>query len=309
LLGLYKGIVNAKRFMTHGQYNEIRRKLNRPVVGIIEFNKWIFAKYCQSVGIPTPHTYGVFHNDIGFAEDQRSLRTRDELWDFLSSINGPFVIKPIAGDRGENVRVFDRINKVARTLTGANRLETNFDQLYRELVSKEEPWLLQKKVEQHPTLAALHASSVNTARLMTVRNDDGDVVILGAALRIGRGTSEADNTSAGGIATHIDLATGTCGPATSRLSVRPISKHPDTRYPIDGLTLPYWPLVKETALKAHRLLPFARSLGWDIAFGVEGPLILEVNGSWYHNRMQIMGLSLWETEFGKTQAAQSIRRR
>jgi hypothetical protein len=309
LLGLYKPGGRSKNFMTLQQYNDVRRKLNRPVVGIVEFNKWIFGKYCASVGISTPQCYGIFHRDIGFSESLGSLREAQQLWSLLVTIASPFVVKPLAGDRGESVRVFDRIDRDRRMLTGANGALTAFDDLYRELISKEEPWLLQEKVQQHPILSELHGTSVNTARVITFRADDGEVNVLAAALRIGIGSAEIDNTTEGGIAANIDLASGICGPATSRSSIRPLTRHPDTGRQIEGLHLPYWDDVKATALLAHQFLPFARSLGWDIAFGLDGPVVLEVNGSWYYNRVQMTGQSLWNTAFGTSQAAQSIKRR
>jgi hypothetical protein len=309
LLGLYKPGGRAKNFMTLRQYNDVRRKLNRPVVGIIEFNKWIFGKYCASVGISTPHCYGIFHRDIGFSERLGSLREAQQLWSLLVTIASPFVVKPLAGDRGESVRVFDRVDRDRRMLTGANGAQTAFEDLYRELISKEEPWLLQEKVQQHPILSELHGTSVNTARVITFRGDDGEVNVLAAALRIGIGSAEIDNTTEGGIAANIDLASGICGPATSRSSIRLLTRHPDTGRQIEGLRLPYWDNVKATALLAHQFLPFARSLGWDIAFGLDGPVILEVNGSWYYNRVQMTGQSLWDTAFGTSLAAQSIKRR
>jgi hypothetical protein len=309
LLGLYKAGGRSKNFMTLREYNDVRRMLNRPVVGIIEFNKWIFGRYCASVGISTPHCYGVFHRSIGFSEHLGSLRDLQELWSFLVSIPGPFVVKPLAGDRGESVRVFDRVDQDRRLLTGANGTLTAFDDLYRELISKEEPWLFQEKVRQHPALSELHGTSVNTARVITFRGDDGVVSFLAAALRIGIGSAEIDNTTEGGIAANIELRSGICGPATSRSSIRPLARHPDTGRQIEGLHLPYWDDVKATALRAHQFLPFARSLGWDIAFGVDGPVVLEVNGSWYYNRVQMTGQSLWETAFGTSQVARSIKRR
>jgi hypothetical protein len=308
LLGLYKGTSKASKFMTLRQYNEVRRKLNKQVCGIIEFNKWVFGKYCESVGIPTPQCYGVFHKEIGFARDLRPLRGPDELWAFLIEINRPFAIKPLAGDRGENVRIFDSIDVRKRTLTGANGVEIGFDDFHRGLISQEEPWLLQEKVIQHPVLGALHASSVNSARIITLRNDEGEVTILAAALRIGVGMAEVDNTTGGGLAAHVDLASGVCDAATSRSSIRTVARHPDTGCDIEGLVLPYWTLVTDTARRAHRSLPFARSLGWDVAFGLAGPVVLEVNGSWYYNRVQMTGQSLWETAFGNSRAAQSVRR-
>jgi hypothetical protein len=308
LLGLYKDPGLARRFMTNAQYNEARRRLNRPVQGIIEFNKWIFAKYCESLGIPTPHCFGVFHSEFGFTEQQASLRSFEDLCGLLSSIRRPFVVKPLAGDRGEGVRVFEAIDTAQQVLIGANRSKTSFQQFHESLAGKGGAWLFQEKVEQHPLLSELHASSANTARIITLRSDSGDIVILTAALRIGVGGAEVDNTTGGGIAAEIELASGVCRAALSRSSIRPIASHPDSGRRIEGLALPYWDSVKQTTLRAHRFLPFARSLGWDVAFGLYGPVILEVNGSWYYNRVQMTGQSLWETEFGRCLAGPAGRR-
>jgi len=309
LLGLYKDPGLAARFMTNAQYNEARRRLNKPVQGIIEFNKWIFAKYCESLGIPTPHCYGVFNREFGFTEDQASLRSFEDLCALLCSVGKPIVVKPLAGNRGDGVRVFKEIDRGQQILVGANRSKTTFRQLHEALAGKGDAWLVQEKVEQHPVLSELHASSVNTARIITLRGESGDIVILTAALRIGVGGAEVDNTTGGGIAAEIDLASGICRAAKSRSSIRPIVTHPDTGHQIEGLALPCWAGVKETTLKAHQFLPFARSLGWDVAFGPSGPVILEVNGSWYYNRVQMTGQSLWETEFGRSLAGHGARRR
>src|SRR3546814_9681317 len=74
--------------MTNGEYNRIRSRLNELACGIIEFNKWIFAKYCESLGIPTPHCYGVFHREYGFDESEKPLRDLPSLSGLLDSVGG-----------------------------------------------------------------------------------------------------------------------------------------------------------------------------------------------------------------------------
>jgi hypothetical protein len=308
-LGLYKDVARARKFMTNGEYNRIRSRLNEPVCGIIEFNKWIFAKYCESLGLPTPHCYGVFHKVFGFDENQKPLRDLPGLSDLLDSVGGAIVVKPLSGDRGDSIRVFNNIDPDRRIFIAPDGTTVSYRQLHEFFLTRQHPWLVQEKVAQHPVLAHLHESSVNTARVITLRCDNGDIAILSAALRIGIGSAEIDNTTRGGLAAEIDLETGVCRSATSRFSIRPVPVHPDSGCRIDGLALPHWDLAKETALKAHRFLPFARSLGWDIAFGVEGPVILEVNGSWYYNRVQMSGRSLWETQFGSSLAGQAGQRK
>jgi hypothetical protein len=141
--------------------------------------------------------------------------------------------------------------------------------------------------------------SLNTARIITLLGLDGTIGVLGAILRIGVGTAEIDNTHGGGIVAPIDLGSGTCGPAVSLSTIRRMARHPDTDRQIEGFAVPYWNRMKEAAVAAHRRLPFARSLGWDLAFGEDGPVIVEVNGSWYQNGVQVSGKSLWETAFSK----------
>ncbi|HEY9536441.1 MAG TPA: sugar-transfer associated ATP-grasp domain-containing protein [Kiloniellaceae bacterium] len=308
-LELYKDVARAKKFMTNGEYNRIRSRLNEPACGIIEFNKWIFAKYCESLGIPTPHCYGVFHREYGFDESEKPLRDLPSLSGLLDSVGGAIVVKPLAGDRGDNVRVFDGIDPARQVVVAPDGTACSYRQLHDFFLTRKTPWLLQEKVKQHGVLADLHQSSVNTARVITLRGDSGDIAILSAALRIGVGSAEIDNTTLGGLAAEIDLETGVCRAATSRFSIRTTVAHPDSGCRIEGLALPYWDLVKASAVKAHRFLPFARSLGWDIAFGIEGPIILEVNGSWYYNRVQMTGRSLWETEFGSSLAGQGGQRK
>src|SRR3546814_2858651 len=88
LLELYKDVARAKKFMTNGEYNRIRSRLNEPACGIIEFNKWIFATYCESLGIPTPHCYGVFHREFAVDESEKPLRDLLSLLCFLESVCG-----------------------------------------------------------------------------------------------------------------------------------------------------------------------------------------------------------------------------
>src|SRR3546814_3797087 len=107
----------------------------------------------------------------------------------------------------------------------STRTDTLFP--YTTLFRSKTPWLLQEKVKQHGVLADLHQSSVNTARVITLRGDSGDIAILSAALRIVVGSAEIDNTTLGGLAAEIDRETGVCRAATSRFSILPTVAHAD----------------------------------------------------------------------------------
>lgn len=302
VLNLYKDSSQARKYMSRGQFDTVRRKWNPPKLGIFEFNKWIFGNYCAAVGIPTPRCYGLFHSKMGMTVEGRPLRDMENLRALMDAINGALVCKPIAGSHGDHVMVFDEFDRTSGTLTRANRQEMHLGEVYRILTRTEFPWLLQEKIRQHPALLALHQTSVNTARIITLLGVGGKVEVLGAVLRIGTGSAEIDNTTGGGIAAPIDLESGTCGLAISGSTIRRMARHPETGRQIEGFAVPYWDRMKGAAISAHERLPFARSLGWDVAFGEAGPVILEVNGTWYQNHIQMTGKSLWETAFAQPPA-------
>lgn len=303
VLALYKDPSQAGKYMNQRRFDETRRRWNPPQQGIFEFNKWIFGNYCAAVGIPTPRCYGMFHPKTGITVEGCPLRDMEDLRTVVDSIDGSIVCKPIAGSHGEDVIVFDHFDRESRVLTRANGQQVRLEDVYRILTRKAFPWLLQERVRQHRALLELHQASVNTARIITLLGVDGQVEVLGAVLRIGIGSAEIDNTSGGGIAAPINLESGACGAAISESTIRLMTRHPDSGRQIEGFIVPYWDRMKEVAISAHQRLPFARSLGWDVAFGEQGPVILEVNGTWYQNHVQMTGKSLWQTAFGKAPEA------
>lgn len=299
VLGLYRDPSQASRFMNRSQFDQVRRRWNPPAQGIFEFNKWIFGHYCTSAGIPVPKSYGLFHRQTGITAEGQPLRSLSDLRGLLAAANGALAIKPVAGSHGDDVMIVERFDPLSQRVTRASGQEMTLDALHQVLIGKAFPWLLQEKVRQHPTLRDLHRSSLNTCRIITLLGADGRTGVLGAVLRMGTGNGEVDNTTGGGIAAPIDLDSGICGTAISEMTIRRVARHPDSGHAIEGFVVPQWPALKAAAISAHERLPFARSLGWDIALGEDGPVVLEVNGTWYQNHVQMTGRSLWQTAFGR----------
>lgn len=63
--------------------------------------------------------------------------------------------------------------------------------------------IVQELIEQHPVLSAIHPSSVNSIRIMTLTTEK-EVKVMSSILRMGVGTAKVDNVSSGGIAAGID---------------------------------------------------------------------------------------------------------
>ena len=275
VLGLYHG----KNWNKMGsiRYNRVNRFLNKRVTGTIEFNKWIFVNYMKMLQIPVPDTYGFFHPNNGIFADLSDFKTRAHLFDFLHRRSSSFVVKPVNGGKGRNVVVIDKIIPEKQILIRANQQTLSFDDFYDLLASHDITWLFQEKVIQTREYALFNPSSVNTIRLNTIITDDHDFIVLSGVFRMGTINSEIDNLSSGGIAALINTQNGILHDARTTYSQHTFAFHPDSGIPISGFALPRWDEVRVASIKAHRALPFARYLGWDIAVTDSGPVFLEMN--------------------------------
>lgn len=47
-----------------------------------------------------------------------------------------------------------------------------------------------------------------------------------------------------------------------------------------GRQIPFWTDIRDLVQRAHRVVPGAPTVGWDVALAKEGPLIIEGNGGW-----------------------------
>jgi len=135
---------------------------------------------------------------------------------------------------------------------------------------------------QHPEMAALFPGTTNTLRVLVLRDPrSGKPFVGAAALRVGtRASGVIDNFSRGGLSFPIDPPSGVVGRGVRRLPsghVEPVDVHPDTGLRITGRTVPLWGEVLACTLGAFVHLPFLRYVGWDIAVGPEGPIVIEGN--------------------------------
>ncbi len=136
--------------------------------------------------------------------------------------------------------------------------------------------VLEELVVQHPDMAALHPASVNTMRIVTDVVGD-QVHIAYIVVKMGNGAF-VDNSGQGGILCAVDPATGKItSPATDDFTEHVYEQHPVTGVSFRGYQLPMVQeaiaLVKEAALE----VPQIHHVGWDVAIGVDGPLIIEGN--------------------------------
>lgn len=91
-----------------------------------------------------------------------------------------------------------------------------------------------------------------------------------------------DNVARGGLGVRIDLASGRLQGDAMFLPGHggSVSRHPETGVPFDGFEIPYFHQAVQAAMDLHQYLYGIHSIGWDIAIGEAGPVIIEGNDDW-----------------------------
>ena len=140
-------------------------------------------------------------------------------------------------------------------------------------------YIVQRAVKQHPELAALNASSVNTIRMITLLFR-GEPRLLSSILRIGNPGSSVDNIGAGGYQCDI-RPDGTLGELayTHGKSGRDEFVTESSRgLRFGGIAVPSYDKVRQTALDLARKMPYHGYVAWDFAVDETGdPVLIEYN--------------------------------
>lgn len=152
---------------------------------------------------------------------------------------------------------------------------------------KEKPdGLLEEMVIQHSLLHRINPASVNTVRMVTLRDGEKCVPIF-AFLRMGTGGKVVDNLNSAGIAAKIELKDGTIRtPAAGKDGTR-YTTHPDTGAEIMGFTIPHWDQVLRATEEASAVIPQVRYVGWDVAVRENDVLLIEGNSYPGHDILQL----------------------
>lgn len=139
-------------------------------------------------------------------------------------------------------------------------------------------FLVQMRLVQHDVMNRIYPHSVNTLRIVTVRDKTGKPIYFTGLLRIGANGNVVDNWAKGGIVVGIDSEGklskyGYFKPSYGKVAV----VHPDTDVCFEGYVIPYFKEAVELCLKFHSKLKKVHSIGWDVAITPDGPCLVEGN--------------------------------
>jgi hypothetical protein len=155
-------------------------------------------------------------------------------------------------------------------------------EIFEEVIRSE--FLFQETIKQHPAVNKLNPASVNTIRIDTFVNKDGKIDIVSAHIRMSTNNSYVDNISAGGCFVGVGLQTGqlkkTGYSSIKFVGAKVFKEHPVTKSLFDNFSIPYFNEVEELVIKAAGLMAELRLVGWDVAIGETGPILVEGNSDY-----------------------------
>lgn len=178
-----------------------------------------------------------------------------------------FIFKPLEEHSGHGIKIVSA-DKIA------------LDTFFSEMLDKG-PFVIEELIEQGEEIARMHPQSVNSLRVMTFVLGK-KVHIIGITWRIGVGDAVIDNAGSGGIYASVDPVNGFVQSDAIDFRGKHFNVHPNTQVQILGYRLPKWnealSMIEEmaTAVRGTTLI------SWDIAFSVNGWLMVEANdnGGW-----------------------------
>ncbi len=200
----------------------------------------------------------------------------DTFVDFVNK-HPVFVVKPIGMSAGrgvykENSEGVDKKELFDKLLSQRSELANKY------LFGDSSAMMLEELVDQDEKMAALHPSSLQSIRLVTVRVGD-KVHVWHPRIDIGRGGSFLINAAAGSIMALIDPKTGIIKDKGIPESGELFEVHPDTGVRIEGFQIPKWDELIEMATDLMlNVMPDIRYVGWDMALSKKGWCVVE--GNW-----------------------------
>ena len=196
----------------------------------------------------------------GWVKADKDL-TEEALSSFLAGKES-CLYKPLEGSSGQGIQKF--VSADWQDLPAfMNKLKELGDGILEELVV------------QHPVMAGMCPTSVNTIRVATLRGDKKEGIVY-AFLRIGNG-KVMDNVDCGGMAARVDIDSGKLLTVAADKAGNVYDTHPMTGTPIIGFTVPYWEEAKAMCLEAMKKIPQMRFIAWDVAITADGPVFIEGN--------------------------------
>jgi hypothetical protein len=270
-------------YMSREAASRLRKRVNPREEFATVNDKALFYRICTRAQLPFPETFGVFFSGVSRRSTQENLQLPRVEIDSLP--DGAFVAKPVWGREGIGIWFVEKAGDVF-AVGGKSMDAESLRELLRSSASNDD-FIVQRRMVPHPSLSAISGSiALQSARLVTFLDSEGEPHILFARFKIIRQGNNIDNFdegTTGNLIADVDIESGEITKVFTKIlgqvGLQRITQHPDTGKDL-SFVLPDWEQAVQLAYKATRTFSRIRSLGWDIAFTEHGPVILEANQEW-----------------------------
>lgn len=278
-----KNITNIKDYYTeHFLYYKLKPFFNDLAVRDVVENKLYFDFFYSQFNIKLPKILMYNHRKI-FVKGNESFEINN-IADFTKELARIFeqnstcdsiIIKKTYGSYGG-----EEVFKIMREQISSN--PEMIDNLYYKVLKA--GFLFQETVKQHSELNLLNPSSLNTLRIDTFIDKDGNIEIISAYLRMSINNIHVDNISSGGCQVGVDLQSGKLKKVGfsefSIVGTKVFTSHPVTGFVFEDFEIPYFTEAKVLILKVAGYMPGLRLVGWDVAISESGPVLIEGNSDY-----------------------------
>lgn len=166
------------------------------------------------------------------------------------------------------------------------------EQKLSKMLSHQKDWYLSETVKQHPYADGLYIKTVNTIRIITLRDPKTKrFKVFFAVQRIGTSqTIPVDNGSQGGLVCKIDLDTGRLSHGRRLHDCEIYEVHPDSGTRFEDVVIPDWQALKQEILSLAERFPYLHFIAWDAIKMPDGQnCVIEANTSSGVNIVQLWG--------------------
>lgn len=285
-----KEATNIRNYLPNKLISNISPFFNNQKVKSVLDNKLYFHMFYSQFGISLPEIF-MFNHQKMFMAGNRSIEVNnvndfkvllEEIFDQNPSSDSIFIKKTYSGASGRNIY---------KLFLHQFRTETEIiDRLFSDVIKSE--FIFQETIIQNPELNKLNPYSLNTIRFDTFIDKDGKAEIISGFLKMSTNKTYVDNNIAGGCGVGINLETGRLkktGYSKIKVSgVKLLTEHPITQIKFEDFEIPLLHEAEELVLKSARLMPGLRLVGWDVAIGVSGPVLIEGNSDYGINSNDLM---------------------
>jgi hypothetical protein len=273
---------NIRDFFPGEFFDIVNRHFNDDHAREVLENKLFFDLFYSQFNVPVPRLLAYNHKNIFVIDGEISeINNPDDLRTFLQMLagkipdNDSIFIKPTWGTWGGH-----HVFKILKSQISDEYYDMN--NLYNEIRSSQ--YLFQEKVKQHPSLNLFNPSCLNTMRIDTFIDKDGKAEVMSAYIRTSVNGLHVDNISSGGCQIPIDMATGKLKKHghmhIMNYGFSQPAEHPFTHVPFEDYTIPYFEDVKRLVCRIAPYIPNLRLVGWDVAIGESGPVVIEGNSNY-----------------------------